>query len=81
MALRQPEDGDIYTILKYLALVYPQNAAAPEPPLDGNSYQVVFTAAPERFRESGWTGARILSPDVLRLPERPLHNLTNSDLI
>ena len=31
---RQPEDGDIYTILKYLALVYPQPADAPEAPLD-----------------------------------------------
>ena len=26
--LRQPEDGDMYAILKYLALVYPQAAAA-----------------------------------------------------
>jgi len=67
--LRQPEDGDIYTILKYLALVYPQSADAPEGPLDGNSYQLVFTVVPEKFEESGWTGARILSPAVLRAPE------------
>jgi uncharacterized protein (DUF58 family) len=72
MTLRQPEDGDIYTILKYLALVYPQNAAPPEAPLDGNSYQVVFTATPERFRETGWVAARILSPGVLRPPQHPL---------
>jgi uncharacterized protein (DUF58 family) len=70
IVLRQPEDGDIYTILKYLALVYPQSAAAPEAPLDGTSYQVVFTIAPEKFRESGWTAARILSPVELRPPER-----------
>jgi uncharacterized protein (DUF58 family) len=70
IALRQPEDGDIYTILKYLALVYPQSAAAPEAPLDANSYQVVFTVAPQKFSESGWAGARILSPGVLRAPER-----------
>ena len=28
---RQPEDGDIYAILKYLALVYPQRTEGPEP--------------------------------------------------
>ena len=36
---RQPEDGDIYTILKYLALVYPQRVDAPEGPLNDASYQ------------------------------------------
>jgi uncharacterized protein (DUF58 family) len=70
IALRQPEDGDIYTILKYLALVYPQSATPPEAPLDENSYQVVFTAAPAKFSESGWAGARILSPAVLHAPKR-----------
>jgi uncharacterized protein (DUF58 family) len=65
---RQPEDGDIYTILKYLALVSPQAGNAPEPPLDDTTYKVVFTAAPRRFTEAGWVGARILSPDVLSLP-------------
>src|SRR5262249_28601104 len=44
--LRLPEDGDIYTILKYLALVYPQRGDAPEAPADDNSYKVVFTAEP-----------------------------------
>jgi len=70
IALRQPEDGDIYTILKYLALVYPQSASAPEAPLDANSYQIVFTTAPGKFRNSGWAGAHILSPGALRAPER-----------
>jgi uncharacterized protein (DUF58 family) len=65
---RQPEDGDIYTILKYLALVYPQRTEAPEPPLDETSFKVVFTAAPRAFRDAGWMHARILSPDVLPLP-------------
>jgi hypothetical protein len=67
-ALRQPEEGDVYAILKYLALVYPQTAAATEWPLDESSYQIVFTPAPERFREAGWTGARILSPGDLPVP-------------
>ena len=65
---RQPEDGDIYTILKYLALVYPQRSEAPEPPLDETSFKVVFTAAPRAFRDAGWMHARILSPDVLPVP-------------
>ena len=65
---RQPEDGDIYTILKYLALVYPQRADAPEGPLDDSSFQIVFTPAPRSFRDSGWLRARILSPDVLPVP-------------
>jgi uncharacterized protein (DUF58 family) len=72
-ALRQPDEGDVYAILKYLALVYAQNPARPqgcatEPPIDESSFQVVFTATPERFRENGWTAARILSPADLPAP-------------
>lgn len=65
---RQPEDGDIYTILKYLALVYPQGAHEPQAPLDENSYKIVFTPNPQTFAEAGWMGARIFSPDVLPIP-------------
>jgi uncharacterized protein (DUF58 family) len=65
---RQPEDGDIYTILKYLALVYPQAATALEAPLDDSSYKIVFTPSARRFSEAGWVDARVLSPDVLPLP-------------
>jgi uncharacterized protein (DUF58 family) len=62
---RQPEDGDIYGILRYLALVYPQKNQAPEPPLDEISYKIVFTPAPRRFLDAGWAGSRILGPDAL----------------
>lgn len=65
--MRQPEDGDIYSILKYLALVYPQ-AGTPESPLDDTSYKIVFTPSARRFTESGWAGARVLDPDVLPVP-------------
>ncbi|HEY1342278.1 MAG TPA: DUF58 domain-containing protein [Bryobacteraceae bacterium] len=65
---RQPEDGDIYTILKYLALVSPQAGNPPEPPLDDTTYKIVFTVSPRRFTDAGWVGARILSPDILCLP-------------
>lgn len=65
---RQPLDGDIYTILKYLALVYPQRANFSEAPTEESTYKVVFTPAPDRFREAGWSGARILSPGAVGLP-------------
>jgi uncharacterized protein (DUF58 family) len=65
---RQPEDGDIYTILKYLALVYAQGGCPAEPPLDDTSYKIVFTPVPRRFQDAGWMGARVLSPDILPAP-------------
>src|SRR5215472_9500336 len=46
--LRLPEEGDIYTILKYLALVEPQPGGI-ESPIDETSYQIVFSATPDRF--------------------------------
>ena len=65
---RQPRDGDIYTILKYLALVYPQRGDVPEAPLEEASYKIVFTPSGGRFREAGWVGALVLGPDELRAP-------------
>jgi uncharacterized protein (DUF58 family) len=62
---RQPEDGDIYGVLKYLALVYPQGNQPAEAPMDETSYRIVFTAAPRRFLDAGWMGARVLGPDAL----------------
>ena len=64
-SFRQPEEGDIYTILKYLALVYPQGATAPEGPIEESSYKLVFTASPEKFTSAGWMEARILFPGNL----------------
>ena len=60
---RQPEDGDIYAILRFLALVRPQASAAPEPPLGETTYQIVFSADPQRFRDAGWMGTRVLGPE------------------
>lgn len=66
--VRQPEEGDIYTILKYLALVYPQKASGPEAPLDDTSFKIVFTPSPRQFAEAGWMDARLLAPDCLPVP-------------
>ena len=63
--LRQPQEADIYTILKYLALVSPQRAGLPEGPLEDSSYKMVFTPFPDRFREAGWAGARVLGAEEL----------------
>ncbi len=65
---RQPEDGDIYTILKYLALVYPQRFSGTEAPHDETSFQIVFTPSPRTFLDAGWAHARLLSPDELPAP-------------
>jgi hypothetical protein len=70
---RQPEEGDIYTILKYLAMVYAQGANSLEPPLDETSYKIVFTPSPQRFSEAGWVGARVLDPEALPIPPRRLN--------
>ena len=64
-----PEPGDIYTILKYLALVSPMRGKAPEGPDDTASFQIVFTAHPSRMSALGWgkgegVGARLLGLDA-----------------
>ena len=69
---RLPEEGDIYTILKYLALVECQSGKAAEPPIDENSYQIVFSGTPGRFANIGWSAARLLGPgDLLPAPRGP----------
>jgi uncharacterized protein (DUF58 family) len=59
---RLPQEGDIYTILKYLALVEAQPGRLAEPPLDDTAFQIVLSASPARFEQAGWTSARLLGP-------------------
>lgn len=61
------EPGDIYTILKYLALVSPQHLE-PQVVPDDNFFEIVFTQSPEKFRKLGWFRAahRCIGHDVLR---------------
>jgi uncharacterized protein (DUF58 family) len=66
--LRIPEDGDIYTMLKYLALVYPQRGDTPEIPFEEQSFKIAFTPVPARLAEMGWPAARVLDPSALPLP-------------
>jgi uncharacterized protein (DUF58 family) len=69
---RLPEEADIYTILKYLSLVYPRGGGAVEGPLEDSNYKVIFTPSPERFFEVGWAGARVLGPEEIDSDARPL---------
>jgi hypothetical protein len=57
-----PVEGDIYDILKYLALVQPRNASIPLQHRFEPSVTIVFTAQPRRMEEGSWAGARILDP-------------------
>ncbi len=64
-----PDEGDIYTILKYLALVSPMRGKPPAGPDDPSSFQIVFSANPERMSALGWgmgdgRGARLLGTDA-----------------
>jgi uncharacterized protein (DUF58 family) len=55
---RVPEETEVYTILKYLALVAPVTGKAPPPPDDQDSIQILFTAQPDHLAAFGWdTGA------------------------
>lgn len=54
VSFRYPEDGDVYTILKYLALVSPVRGMVAPAPDDQYGFQVIISAAPGRLAEAGW---------------------------
>ena len=62
---RLPEEGDVFTILKYLALVAPKSGKPPEAPAGEAGFPIVLTAAPDRFGQPTWAPARVLGPDSL----------------
>src|ERR1035437_2569455 len=62
---RLPEEGDIYTILKYLAVVASKPGKPPEAAGDETSFPIVLTASPGRFGDVGWAAARVIAPEVL----------------
>ncbi len=57
-----PVEGDVYDILKYLALVQPRHASIPLQHRFEPSVTIVFTAQPHRMEEGAWAGARVLDP-------------------
>ncbi len=60
-----PVEGDVYVILKYLALVERKRRAQTPEPGDERSCQVVFTPRREEFERAGWAQARFVSPEDL----------------
>lgn len=62
-----PEEANVYTILRYLAVVAPRQGKTLPPSHQRNVFQIVFSAAPDRLVEAGWElsgeNLRLLSPD------------------
>jgi uncharacterized protein (DUF58 family) len=68
-----PEEGNIYTILKYLALVSPLKGKPPAAPDDPSSFHIVFSASPDRMSSIGWgdgesRGVRLLGMAAFNVP-------------
>ena len=60
--LRVPEEGNVYDVLRFLALVAPAKNEEPPAPIDESSYQIVFSASPRRLDGLNWPEARVVSP-------------------
>ena len=60
-----PAQGDIYVILRYLAMAEPfRTRAVPAPGRDDN-IQVVLSPMPSRLAQAGWHRAHLVDPDAL----------------
>ncbi len=63
-----PEEANVYTILKYLAVVLPRQGKTLPASHQRNVFQIVFSAAPDRLEEAGWElgggNLRLLTPEV-----------------
>jgi len=57
---RIPGDGDIYTILKFLALAIPDSAALSECLNDEPTIQILLSADPKTLVEAGWSPTHIV---------------------
>jgi uncharacterized protein (DUF58 family) len=70
-----PEEADVYTILKYLALVFPRPGKPLTASNDRNVFQIIFSASPERLPEAGWelsgSNVRLLGPDAVEQQHAP----------
>ncbi len=66
--LAAPAEGDVYDILKYLAVVSRRIGARPPEADQSSPLQIVLSANPQRLTSLGWSGGRgshILGPDAL----------------
>ena len=62
MDVAVPEEGNVHTILKYLALVSPRHDKALDPVEDPASFQVVFSARDKTREAAAQQGARVIGP-------------------
>ena len=73
--ITSPTEGDVYTILKYLAVVTPRPGARPQGPDETSPFQIVLSANPERMASLGWgvrgQAARMLGPDAFAATPAP----------
>jgi uncharacterized protein (DUF58 family) len=63
-----PLEGDLYAILKFLALARPKRGPLPAPDSNDDSVEVILTPQRERADASGWTRARVVDPRALADP-------------
>ena len=64
MATTIPATGDVYSVLKYLALVSPGTLDPPPGPAEEHSFHVIFTANPRKYAETGWSAAHFMTPEA-----------------
>jgi len=64
-----PVEGDIYTILKYLALVESVLTKAVVGPRHEDSLRVLVSASPARLAAAGWEDAELVGPDAFSRPD------------
>lgn len=68
MDVTLPGELDIYTLLRYLALVVPLGGKPELAPDPASSFFVVFSAFPDRVMEAGWNpggaAGRIITPEI-----------------
>lgn len=57
-----PTEGDIYGILRYLALVEPLRTRTTPSPSRHDTIQVLLSASPARMQQAGWHGACVVDP-------------------
>jgi uncharacterized protein (DUF58 family) len=63
--IRIPEQGDVYSILKFLAEAEPSRSKASVYPYESHSFRIVFSLSQESAAHSGWDGARWLGETLL----------------
>jgi uncharacterized protein (DUF58 family) len=62
--IRFPITGDVYTMLKHLALAEPARVRTPVHPNESSSLQVVFSLNPKNLEEGGWRAVRVVGRDA-----------------